>query len=887
MKQLKKNKKKTNITKFQNQQLLQAAAVTKEELFSQLESNTSGLRNDEIEKRIEINGINSIASKNKNTWYKILFESYFSIFSIILIIIAILNVVIPGHENWTSFGIIMAMVLIAGTLKFFQETKSNKASKKLNQLISNTTAIEREGIKKEMPMTDVVIGDIIHLAAGDMIPADMRILTCKDLFITQSSLTGESEPVEKTSNEFLVDKNTMALECSNLCFMGTTVASGSAKGIVIQTGKKTYLGTIANLISKKRPKTSFDKGIKKVSWLLIQVMVLMVLIVFLINGFKPSINDSNPWIESLIFGLSIAVGLTPEMLPMIVTLNLSKDAIKFSKQSTIVKNINSIQTFGAMDILCTDKTGTLTEDKIILQQHLNVDGKQDNRVLSYGFLNSHYQTGLKNLLDVAIIERAKEIGLNDILDQFVKIDEIPFDFTRRRMSIILRDKSNQTELITKGAVEEILSICKWVEVKGQTVLLTNEIIVRIKKTVNDLNSNGMRVIAIARNKDQLTTQRSFCVDDENNMVLIGYIALLDPPKMSAKKAIQALHNKGVEIKILTGDNEKVTQYICSQLEIKVKAVLTGGDVEQLSDAQLKDAARETTIFAKLSPEQKSRVVLALKSNKHIVGFMGDGINDAPAMKAADLAISVDTAVDIAKESADIILLEKDLMILEQGVIQGRKTYANIVKYIKITVSSNFGNMLSMLIASIWLPFLPLQAIQILLLNLAYDFSQLAMSWDNVDEQFLEHPQNWDAWSILKFVLWMGPVSTIFDIATFAVLYYGFGLNDGNNEKMVAAFNTGWFIECALTQCLIVYILRTPKIPFVQSNAATGVTISTCCLLVVCFSLPYIPTLNSALLFDPALLNPWFYLYLVAVVFVYSGLAQLFKMGYVRFNHNWL
>ncbi len=880
-----KAKKKKSLPKSKNEYLLSFANDSKDDVVERMESTYDGLLNDEAEDRIEKYGYNVLSSKNKNTWYKILFESFFNVFSLILIVIAILNVTIPGIVDWAAFGIIISMVFISGILKFVQENKSNGAMNKLNKMISNTANIEREGIQSEIAMSEIVPGDIVSLAAGDMIPADMRVLYAKDLFITQSSLTGESEPVEKTAQMNTNTKIT-ALEASNLCFMGTTVASGIAKGIVINTGKQTYLGSIAGSLNKKRPKTSFDKGIKKVSWLLIQVMVVMVLAVFLINGFiKDPIDGLNPWIESLIFALSIAVGLTPEMLPMIVTLNLSKEAIRFSKLKTVVKNINSIQTFGAMDILCTDKTGTLTEDKIILQQHINVDGKQDNRVLNYGYLNSYFQTGLKNLLDKAIIEKAEAIGLDSTLSNFSKIDEIPFDFSRRRMSIILKDKSNINQLITKGAVEEILSICKYVETKGEIKEITDKEVKKIKKSVDEINENGMRVIAVARNYNEIGKEHAFCAQDETNMVLIGYIALLDPPKMSAKTAVAGLQKKGVEIKILTGDNEKVTCYICNQLNIKNKGIIQGVDVENMSDDQLRKEAKTNTIFAKLTPEQKARVVAALKFGKHSVGFMGDGINDAPAMRESDLAISVDTAVDIAKESADVILLEKDLTILEKGVVEGRKTYANITKYIKLTVSSNFGNMLSMLIASIWLPFMPLQAVQILALNLFYDFSQLSMSWDNVDQEFLEKPQNWNARSILKFMLWIGPISTIFDLTTFAILYYGFGLN-GSAIGDIAIFNSCWFIECAITQIIVIYILRTPKIPFVQSSPSWPVVVSTLSIAAASVTLPFIPGFNSALDFSSNI-SLWFILWLSLIVAGYIIFVQLGKMIYIRQYRSWL
>ncbi|MCQ3907931.1 MAG: magnesium-translocating P-type ATPase [Mycoplasmoidaceae bacterium] len=592
------------------------------------------------------------------------------------------------------------MIVLSGTLNFIQNFKSGKASEKLNEMINTTAAIEREGIKREMPIEEIVPGDIIHLAAGDMVPADMRLLYAKDLFITQSALTGESEPVEKIAKT--IPDATNALSCANICFMGTTVASGSAYGVAIQTGSATFLGKVARAVGAKRPQTSFDKGIKKVSHIILITMAIMCMIIFIIKGLKNQFSIGGmeqPWVESLTFSLAAAIAIIPEMLPMIITLNLTKEAIKFSKQKAIIKNVNAIQTFGAMDVLCTDKTGTLTEDHIILQEHLNVNGKQDNNVLLYGCINSYHQTGLKNLIDKAIVERAEQSHLLEQVKAYKKVDEIPFDFERRRMSIIVLDEKGEKRLITKGASEEIINLCSKVLVDGKTVDLTSEWRNKIYKQISILNENGMRVICVATNHEQLLKDEAFSDEDEKDLMLVGYIALLDPPKMSAKSAVKDLLDKGVQVKILTGDNEKVTKYICQQLGLGFNKILLGDEIEQMSFEQLKEKVKDTTIFAKLSPEQKANIVNAIKANKHVVGYMGDGINDAPAMRAADIAISVDTAVDIAKESADVILLEKDLEILGNGALQGRRTFANIMKYIKISLSSNFGNMLSMLIAA--------------------------------------------------------------------------------------------------------------------------------------------------------------------------------------------
>jgi Mg2+-importing ATPase len=580
----------------------------------------------------------------------------------------------------------------------FQEIRSNKASERLNDMIETTAAVERNGIKKEIPIDEIVPGDIVHLAAGDMVPADLMILNAKDLFIAQSAITGESEPVEKTAG-FNKDNNVKtSLEANNLCFMGTSVSSGTAKAIVLNTGNNTLFGRIARSIFKKRPKTNFDKGIRNVSLLLLITTVIMVIIVFALQGGLGI--GSNRWITSITFSLALAVGLTPELLPMIVTVNLAKEAFQLSKQKIIVKNINSIQSFGAVDVLCTDKTGTLTEDRIILEHHFNIENKEDSRVLIYGYLNSYFQTGLKNLLDLAIIEKTKQIGLDQTANEFIKIDEIPFDFQRRRMSVIIKDLNERNQLITKGALEEILTICDYAEYKGKVVKITSRLRSQVRNNVRALNEQGMRVIAIATNYKPLPVDRPFNVKDEDAMKLVGYVALLDPPKLSARKAILDLQKRGVQVKVLTGDNDAVAKYVCSQVGLKGKKILLGSEIETMTKERLQKKVMSTTIFAKLSPEQKVMVVEAIKNNKHVVGFMGDGINDAAAMRTADLGISVDTAVDVAKESADIILLEKDLTFLGNGCVEGRKTYANIIKYIKMTVSSNFGNMLSMLVASI-------------------------------------------------------------------------------------------------------------------------------------------------------------------------------------------
>ena len=883
---------KVNIRSKQADFFFAQAKKTNEQLLKDFSSSSQGLNLTNVKEKQDHYGLNVLANKSKQTWYKTLLSSFFNIFSWILIIIAILNVTI-SHDNrdWCSFAILMIIFFLAGMLKFIQEFKANNAMQKLNRTIKTTALILRENVKSEIPISEIVPGDIIYLAAGDMIPCDMRLFYTKDLFITQSIISGESEPVEKTSKP-IAQNITNVMNCNNICFMGTTVASGSAYGIAIQTGKNTFLGKIATIIAGKRPKTNFDKGIKKVGIIIVEIMSIMSVVIFLIYGLIAHEGVMQSWIKALIFSLSVAISIIPEMLPMIVTLNLAKEAIRFSRQKAIVKNINSIQTFGAMNILCTDKTGTLTEDHIILQKYLNVMGNEDNNVLLYGCLNSYYQTGLKNLIDKAIIEHTKKKEIWKSIFDYQKVDEIPFDFERRRMSIILQNKNNgERKLITKGASEEILKICSKIFINGEIKNLSVADNERIRKKIFDLNECGMRVICVATNYQKLLKNEAFNDEDESDLMLVGYIALLDPPKLSAKKAINDLLNKGVEIKILTGDNEKVTKYICKELNVAIKDVLLGDDIEKMSFNELKEKANNATIFAKLTPEQKSLIVKALKTNNHVVGFMGDGINDTPAMKESDIAISVDSAVDIAKESADIVLLEKDLSILGKGIIQGRKTFANIIKYIKLVISGNFGNMLSILIGICWLNFAPLTTIQILLLNIIFDFSQLAIPWDNVDADFLQKPKNWSAKSILKFMLVFGPISTIFDLITFAILFFYFKFNGSTNEGIIK-FHTCWFIQSIATQVLTNWVLRSRKIAFIQTYPSKIVMWTTFILFAFCSILPFIPYVNVNLNFTNSNvhqelpLNFWWILIIIEIFYLFF--LEIIKKIYLKFNHNqWL
>lgn len=721
-----------------------------DDVLKNLDTTPKGLSENNVEDKRYSFGDNKVTHEEKMTLFERIVSAFVNPFTAILFVLAAVStftdIIMPVMDgtpedvDFLTVVIIVSMVIISGMLRFVQESRSGNAVSALLAMITTTASVERlETGKKEIPLDEIVVGDIVHLAAGDMVPADVCIIKAKDLFISQSALTGESEPLEKIS-EIPNMPHQSYTECQNLAFMGSNVISGSAVAVVIATGNDTLFGSMAKSVSGEAVVTSFERGVNAVSWVLIRFMLVMVPIVFLANGIT-----KGDWMEAFLFGVSVAVGLTPEMLPMIVTTCLAKGAVAMSKKKTIIKNLNSMQNFGAIDVLCTDKTGTLTQDKVILEYHMDVHGNEDTRVLRHAFLNSFYQTGLKNLMDIAIIGHATDgdeddESLMDLSMRYKKVDEIPFDFSRRRMSVVVADKNGKTQMITKGAVEEMLSVCSYVEYKGNVEPLSESLKKEILITVDDLNDDGMRVIAVAQ-KTNPSPVGAFSVKDESEMVLIGYLAFLDPPKESTANAIKALLDYGVTTKILTGDNDKVTRTICKQVGLRVDNLLLGSDVEKMDDKALSVAVETTNVFAKLSPDQKARIVRVLRENGHTVGFMGDGINDAAAMKAADIGISVDTAVDIAKESADIILLEKDLMVLEEGIIEGRKTYANMIKYIKMTASSNFGNMFSVVVASALIPFLPMLSVHIIFLNLIYDISCTAIPWDNVDVYFLRSREN--------------------------------------------------------------------------------------------------------------------------------------------------
>lgn len=868
--------------------LYAASEYTAEELLGLYNVPAGGLTDALAERSRDEYGANILTNGKKDSAAKRLAEAFISPFTLVLLALAVISVFTDivfasaGERSYATVGIISAMVIISGTLRYVQETRSCNVAEKLTGMLHTTACAERGGVKREIPIEEIAVGDLIHLSAGDMIPADLRILTAKDLFISQSALTGESEPVEKTACSGGA-RDTLT-DTENLAFMGSNVVSGSATAVAIAVGNGTMLGNMAGSLNGEAPKTAFEKGVNSVSWVLIRFMLIMVPVVLFINGFT-----KGDWVQALLFAISVAVGLTPEMLPMIVTACLAKGAVVMSREKVIIKNLNSIQNLGSMDILCTDKTGTLTQDRVVLEYHLNVDGAEDERVLRHAFLNSYFQTGLKNLIDIAVIARQQELGTGDLTERYTKVDEIPFDFERRRMSVVVRDRAGKTQLVTKGAVEEMLKCCSFAECGGSVLPLTDEVRSLVTSRSDAMNEQGMRVIAVAQ-KTNPAPAGEFSAADERDMVLIGFLAFLDPPKDTTKAAVQALTEYGVSVKILTGDNEKVTRAICSQVGLDAENMLLGSEIDALTDAQLGRLAAGVTVFAKLSPAQKARIVSVLRERGHSVGFMGDGINDAAAMRAADVGISVDTAVDIAKETAGVVLLEKDLMVLERGVIEGRKIYANMIKYIKITASSNFGNMLSVLASSAFLPFLPMASIHLILLNLIYDVSCTAMSWDNVDAEYLRSPRKWDAAGISRFMLRIGPTSSVFDIATFLLMYFVIcpaftggelytSLADPASRALyVSIFQTGWFVESMWSQALVIHMLRTPKLPFVQSRAAAPVTLLTLAGSCAVTVIPFTP-LGTALGFTA--LPAAYFLWLAAIVAGYMLLATAVKKSYVR------
>lgn len=861
--------------------LLEAAVMDAATLYEKLASSPEGLSAEQAQARLQQHGPNVLAKDQRPGIVTLVLHS---VLNPLVILLAVLSCVSVATGDYRAASMMLLMIVLGIGLKLFQEAKADSAAAKLKAMISVTATVMRGGKPLETRVAQLVPGDVVVLAAGDMIPADVRLLSAKDLFVTQSSLTGESFPVEK----FSLEKNptaTLPIELTSIAFLGTSVESGSASGIVVATGKDTYLGKISTSLQEQEPPTSFDRGISQFTWLMVRFVAVMVPLVFLING----LTKGN-WGEAFFFAIAVAVGLTPEMLPMIVTVCLSKGAVGMSRKKVIVKRINAIQNLGAMDILCTDKTGTLTMDQVILERHCDVLLKEADGVLALAYMNSHFQTGLKNVLDRAVLSHA-ETHTHAKIPEYAKVDEIPFDFQRRMMSVVVRTPEGKDRIISKGAPEAVFPCCASFELDGQFYPMDHAHIDQLKLEYERLSADGFRVLAIA-SKDIPPRQPApagstpYSKTDESDLILKGYVAFLDPPKETARLAIQALEKRGVRVKVITGDNDLVAKKICKEVGLATDRVLLGTDLEAMSDEQLAEASLDTTLFARVSPAHKQRIIRALQSREHTVGFMGDGINDASALRTADVGISVDSAVDIAKESADMILLEKSLLVLEAGVVEGRKVFANILKYVRMGASSNFGNMFSVLGGSAFIPFLPMAPIQILANNLLYDISQTAIPTDDVDEEQIQKPRPWDIRQLTRFIVFIGPCSSIFDYTTFFLMLYVFGCwNVATPEaaaKSASLFQTGWFVESLLTQTLIIHIIRTNKIPFFQSRASWPLIVMSAVIVAIGIGLPFLP-LGRYLGFSP--LPPLYWPFLLATVLGYGVLTHSVKMWLLR--RNWI
>lgn len=868
------NKRMVEVKKAsKDQELKKLALLSERELLMELRTSEKGLSEEDAKQRLEEYGSNEVSTQKPTPAIIMFLEAFKDPFVYVLALLMVVSAVTKDYEA----AVVMSVMILASVMiAFIQEYRSQKASLSLKELIENTSAVTREGVTKEIPMDEVVPGDIVTLATGDMIPADAVLVWTKDLFINQSSLTGESMPVEKFVDAGVDrnQKNVSALDMQDLIFMGTDVLSGQGKAIILKTGQHTFFGDIAKNATTQRGKTAFDIGLTRVSKLLLRMVMILFPVVFLINGLT-----KGDWGEAFFFAIAVAVGLTPEMLPMIVTSNLAKGALSLSKHKVIVKELPSIQNLGSMDVLCTDKTGTITEDRVVLVQHLNPLGEVNGQVLDMAFLNSHYQTGWKNLMDIAVINFYEESKTKSPFKEVTKLDEIPFDFSRRRLTVVVNADGHQF-MITKGAVEEMEAVCTHAEINGEIVPLTPELQKKMREVNINMNQQGMRALAVAIKKD-VHSDAVYSIADEQGMTLIGFMGFLDPAKESAITAIKSLHEHGVNVKVLTGDNDIVAKKVCADVGIEVDNVLLGSQIEQMTNEQMAKEVELTNLFAKLNPMQKSRIIETLQKNGHTVGFMGDGINDAPALRKADVGISVDTAADITKDASSIILLEKSLNVLEAGVIEGRKVFSNMMKYIKITISSNFGNVFSILVASAFLPFLPMLSIQLLIQNLIYDIAQLAIPWDNVDEEDLIKPVHWETSGLTKFTVCIGPVSSIFDIMTYLVMWFVFHANTVGAQ---ALFQTGWFVVGLVSQTLVVQMVRTRKIPFIQSMASSQVLLSSAGAVIMGLIIVLTPIRSY---FDfvklPANYWPWF----IVIIILYLITVEIAKRLYIRITKEWI
>jgi P-type Mg2+ transporter len=842
--------------------IAELAELETKEVLSRMKTSLEGLSNDDAEARLRKVGPNVVAASKRRGWpWQLLVATR----NPLVILLGVLAAISFATGDMPAGSVMTVMVILSVVLRFVQETRADAAAEKLKEMISVTSTVVRSGKEEEIPLKQLVPGDVVRLSAGDMIPADVRLLVAKDLFISQGTLTGESLPVEKIDARE-AQARASPLEYANIGFLGTSVESGAATAVILATGAQTYFGSMAGSMAGAPVQTSFDKGIQGFTWLMIRFMMVMVPMVFLINGFT-----KHNWNEAFFFSIAVAVGLTPEMLPMIVSVCLSKGALEMSRKRVIVKQLNAIQNLGAMDVLCTDKTGTLTMDKVILERYCDVMQKEDAAVLLDAFLIAHFQTGLKSLLDRAVLNHRN--AHEELIVGHRKVDEIPFDFVRRMMSVLVEKPDKNHQLLTKGAPEAVFPCCKFYELDGKVLPLDPTRTAELIKHYEDLNADGFRVLAVAHK--QLETRSVISKVDECDLILKGYIAFLDPPKDSAFKAIKALQEHGVTVKVLTGDNDLVARTVCRQVGLNADDVLLGSKIEAMADAELSEVAERTHIFARLSPAHKQQIIRALQRKGHVVGFMGDGINDAPGLHVADVGISVDSAVDIAKAAAAIILLEKDLMVLDDGVIEGRRIFVNILKYIRMGASSNFGNMFSVLGASAFLPFVPMAPIQVLTNNLLYDFSQVPIPTDTVGPELTAQPRPWHIGDIKKFVLFIGPISSIFDYTTFFVMLYVFGCWDPARASL---FQTGWFVESLITQTLIVHIIRTNKIPFIQGNASWQLTMTTVAVMAVAAWLPFSP-LASVL--GLVALPPLYWPILLATLICYVVLTQAVKMWLIR------
>lgn len=875
----KREKNRQELKKVQCVVLLrEIAELSIDQLYTNLHSSYQGLTTAYAKECLENYGYNLIrAGKKKGRGYRLI-KAFINPFNLVLMIITIItfttDVLLAVNKDYVTSIIILILIVSSSAIAFFQGERSNSAASKLSRMISNQADVFRDGKLVSLPIQQLVPGDVIQLSAGDMIPGDVRFLTAKDAFLAQSALTGESNPVEKFSEAQIQEKMSLT-DIPTLGFMGSNMVSGSARALVLTTGNSTYFGSMAKSLSGDKAKNSFEKGVDAVSKLLIQFMSVMVPIIFLINGLT-----KQDWLSSFLFAITLAVGLTPVMLPMIMSSTLAKGAVAMAKQKTIVKTLSSIQTFGEMNILCTDKTGTLTEDKIILEKYMDLSGQDDQEVLKTAYLNSYFQTGLKNVIDLAVIQRGVTNHVDHYNEEYFRVDEIPFDFSRRRMSVILKCPDNTRWLVTKGAVDEMMRVCTHALWQGHVVMLDESIRQKARQLYEQHNRNGLRMIAVAQRQTP-ETQDVFSIEDESDLILTGFIGFLDPPKESAKLAIEALQENGVRVVVLTGDSEGVAIKVCNKVGVNTSFCLSGQEVEEMSQSQLRQAVLQCSLFSKLSPVQKQRIVATLQQEGNTVGYMGDGINDALAMHQADVGISVDSAVDIAKETADIILLEKDLMVLEQGVLEGRRTFGNIMKYIKMAASGNFGNMISIMIASIFLPFLPLLPVHILAQNLLCDFSQMGIPFDQADASYLKVTHRWDTKSILRFMLVMGPLSSLFDIAVYAVLWW---VVQANTMSLSPLFQCGCFVFGTLSQVMIVHMIRTEKIPFIQSRASIALCISTGTVSIIAL---FIGFTKIAMSLDLSVLPLSFLPWLLAICFCYCVSAQFVKKGIIAYWKEWM